>query len=385
MPPQPDRPESYPCRVLLAVTGLSPQVVTETIYALARTRVPPFIPTEIHLLTSAEGAERARLALLSDEPGWFARLRRDYALPEIRFGHDTIHVLAARDGEPLADIRTCADNDVAADFITDHVRRHTADPDCALHVSLAGGRKTMGYYLGYALSLFGRAQDRLSHVLVSEPFESSWTFFYPTPYECIIETRDKKLADCARAEVSLADIPFVRLRDELPRRLLEGAVSFTRVVAAARRALEPPRLELTIGARTAIADGEPLHLSPMEFALLLWFAERARGDDPEVDLGSGKEAEEFLACASRVFGSMSAEYERCERAVRKCKDDRGPLLDYDRGLLLEYFNPTKSRLAKTIEGTLGAGARRYAIERRGRRTASRYALPLSPEQIVIRS
>jgi hypothetical protein len=48
--------------VLLAVTGLSPQVVTETVYALWR-RDPELVPTEIHLITTARGAEHARLNL----------------------------------------------------------------------------------------------------------------------------------------------------------------------------------------------------------------------------------------------------------------------------------------------------------------------------------
>ncbi|CAK0749007.1 hypothetical protein CCP4SC76_10006 [Gammaproteobacteria bacterium] len=55
-----------PRRILLAVTGLSPQVVTETLYALAVMQDPPWIPDEVQLITTAEGAERARLALLSD-------------------------------------------------------------------------------------------------------------------------------------------------------------------------------------------------------------------------------------------------------------------------------------------------------------------------------
>jgi CRISPR-associated protein (TIGR02584 family) len=76
-------------------------------------------------------------------------------------------------GQPLADIRSVADSHQAADQITKRVRALSADPDCALHVSIAGGRKTMGYYAGYALSLFGRRQDRLSPGLVSEPFESN--------------------------------------------------------------------------------------------------------------------------------------------------------------------------------------------------------------------
>jgi hypothetical protein len=61
---------TVPGRTLLAVTGLSPQVVTETVYALARAH-PRALPTEIHVVITAEGAERARLALFSRVPRWF--------------------------------------------------------------------------------------------------------------------------------------------------------------------------------------------------------------------------------------------------------------------------------------------------------------------------
>jgi CRISPR-associated protein (TIGR02584 family) len=174
-------PSFFPRRVLLAVTGLTPQVVTETLYALAVWSEPKFIPTEVHLVTTLEGAERARLGLLHERTGWFHRLRGEYGLPEIRFDMQTIHVLSDAAGTPLADIRVPADNERAADLITELVRRITDDPASALHVSIAGGRKTMGFYAGYALSLFGRPQDRLSHVLVSPPYESHPAFFYPTP------------------------------------------------------------------------------------------------------------------------------------------------------------------------------------------------------------
>ena len=175
------RPASFPRRILLAVTGLSPQIVTETLHALAIGHDDPFVPTEVHLITTAEGAERARLALLSDKPGWFHRLRKDFGLPEIAFDGGHIHILRDASGQPMADIRSPADNLACADFITEKVRELSADPHSALHVSIAGGRKTMGFFLGYALSLFGRPQDRLSHVLVSEPFENSWAFFSPRP------------------------------------------------------------------------------------------------------------------------------------------------------------------------------------------------------------
>ncbi|MCS6781453.1 MAG: CRISPR-associated ring nuclease Csm6, partial [Geminicoccaceae bacterium] len=266
------------------VTGLSPQVVTETLYALA-VRPPEgraaFVPTEIHLITTATGAEHARLNLLSERPGWFHQLRRDYDLPEIAFGPEHLHVLTAASGAALEDIRAPEDNERAADFITDKVRELAADPSAALHVSIAGGRKTMGFYLGYALSLYGRPQDRLSHVLVSPPYESHPQFYYPTPYEYVFHTLDTqhRPLDARKAEVTLASIPFVRLREGLPPRLLRGAASLSQVVSSANRSLEPPRLVLEVRARRALADGLDIPLGPTEFAVLLWIAGSAALED----------------------------------------------------------------------------------------------------------
>ena len=67
---KPHEPAFYPRRVLLAVSGLTPQIVTKTLYALAADDFEPFVPTEVHLITSAEGARRAALSLLSDDLGY---------------------------------------------------------------------------------------------------------------------------------------------------------------------------------------------------------------------------------------------------------------------------------------------------------------------------
>jgi len=44
-------PQEYERKVLLAVTGLSPQVLTETPYALTVQQESPFVPTEVHVVT----------------------------------------------------------------------------------------------------------------------------------------------------------------------------------------------------------------------------------------------------------------------------------------------------------------------------------------------
>ena len=78
----------YSRRLLVAVTGLSPQIVTETLYALAVGQQQPFIPTEVRLITTEEGAERAKLSLLHPESGWLHRLRADRGLLPIAFGSE---------------------------------------------------------------------------------------------------------------------------------------------------------------------------------------------------------------------------------------------------------------------------------------------------------
>jgi len=371
--PDPRQPATYPRRVLLCITGLSPQVVTETIYALAVRNVPPYVPTEVRLLTTAGGAEHAHLDLLSAEPGWFRRLCREYGLDGIEFEDAHIQVLTDPRGRPLGDIRTPEDNAHAADCITGVVRELTGDEDAALHVSVAGGRKTMGLYAGYALSLYGRAQDRLSHVLVSPPFESHPEFYYPSRGQRVIHTLDaeKRPIDCQSAQVTLAEIPFVRLREGLDDRLLSGEAAFSEVVACAQRALEPqPRLVIDLADGCIFADGERVKLPGAPLAFLSWLARRAKqgaGEArcPPEGVPDRDYAREFLreydhARDSRVSGTA--------RRLRN-------------GMSEDFFRQTLSRLQRRLERALGpAGAKRYGVRASNDRPR-RYAIAVRTENI----
>lgn len=355
-------------QVLFAVTGLTPQVVTETLYALlqeGRGR----LPDEVYVLTTSEGAERVRLALLSDQPGWFARFCKDYATPAITFDADHVHELLDRHGQPMPDIRTAQDNACAADQVAERVRALTQDPDTDLHVSLAGGRKTLGFFAAYALSLWGRPGDRLSHVLVDDPYESSWEFFYPTPYERIIETRDKKLADCRLARVTLADIPFVRMREGLPSALRDGRSGFAQAVAAAQGRLTPPTLCLDLEHRRIRCGATVFNMPPAELAFLSWFARRAVQGLPA--LPTPKLADEPAAQA------YLAEYQRVVSII----DDRGHTARrLAAGMDKAFFDERKSKLKRALVLALGeASARPYCVDGRGR--PKHYALGLPAQAI----
>lgn len=364
---------TFPRRILLAVTGLSPQIVTETVHALAVAQHPAWIPTEIRLVTTARGAENARLNLLSERPGWFRRLVADYGLPEIAFPPENIHVIQ-RDGQPLEDIRDDEDNRLAADFVAETVRALTADADSAIHASIAGGRKTMGFYLGYAMSLFGRPQDRLSHVLVSAPFESHRDFFYPTPYEHIIHPTDKAqdVQDCRNARIWLGDIPFVRLREGLPKQLLEGRARFSEAVAEAQKALPPLSLRLDPATRTVMAGGEAVQLKPAEFAFYWMLAERRFREQPGVHWSERNLEAELGAYYAQMVKPHSGDFVHFEET----------------GMSKDNFNARKAHINKALRMALGERrAEPYVIQTLhplpGKGRCHPYGLTLPPETIAI--
>ncbi len=369
------QPHEYPRRILLAVTGLSPQVVTESVYALAKTVNPAFVPTEVHIITTRAGADHARLNLLSDDPGWFHRLLRDYALPPVAFDVGHIHIIPNATAHPAEDIRSPEDNEAAADFITETVRRLTEDEAAALHVSIAGGRKTMGFYLGYGLSLFGRPQDRLSHVLVSPLFESHPLFYYPTPYERVIHTQDKsQLAlDTCRAEVTLAEIPFVRLRERiLPDRLLEGRATYSETVAAVNRTLGPPELVIDLRDRILYAGGIEVRLPPVDLAFYSWFARRrvANKDPipcPKEGVPEPEYAQAFLSEYRAIIGPMGD-----DDRTSKC---------LSRGMDKMFFLERKSDVNKKMRAILGPHADTYLIRKYGRKPRTRFGAGLEARVI----
>ena len=296
------QPHDYPNRILVAVTGSSPAIVTETVYALVKQK-PPFFPTEIRLITTKKGAERAQILLT--ETGALHQLRADHNVPPIKFNPECIHVVEGADGKVLCDIRSSEDSERVADIIVNVVRDLTQDDNYALHVSIAGGRKTMGFYLGHALSLFGRQQDRLSHVLVSEEhYEKAHDFFYPTRKRKLIHGPDGRTYDARKANVTLADIPFLRSRNYLNKselkELMEGSASYSELIEYLQRDHPPIRLVLDPSKRMVKAGEKTFRLPPAKFATYWMLAERARRGRPGV-FSDTTGLEQFLVDEAKEF------------------------------------------------------------------------------------
>lgn len=360
----------YTRRILLAVAANSPQIVTETLYALARHTVPAWLPTEIHIITTLHGAEHVRAGLCADGNNQIMKLCQDYALPLPCFNATHIHLITDKEGKPLNDVRSDSDSTHAADFISNMVREFTADASCSLHVSLSGGRRTMTYYIGYALSLFGRAQDRLSHVVVDSEYFFNREFYYPPPRSTWVVREDGTGFDAAKVEVTLSDIPFLRLREGLPQDLLAGNATFSSTITTAQQRFNPPDVCLDWRKCQLTCGGVIVAMQPAQLAFYAWMLQRCLQNQPPVhwtDTETPTLAEQFMNIYTRLFGTTFG-YETTQRAFNR------------QGITKAWFDERKSSTNKCLTRALGSpnAAHDYLIHAHGKRPTTRFGLQLSP-------
>ena len=328
-----EKPKEAPLRkVLVAIVGMSPQVVTETLWALRRER--GFIPDEIRVILTRAAQDCVVNDLLDPLKGRFHAFCRDYGLiGRIRFDESCVTVVTDAEGRELDDIRTPEESAAAADTIVRVIGSVCSDPNTIVHVSIAGGRKSMGFFAGYAMSLFARPRDSVSHVLVNDPFESNRDFFYPPPEEKEIVNAQGESVSSREAHVMLADIPIVRLRTGLPDNLLTGDASFGRAVAEVQRTLFPSTaLVFREDARGVLCDGVEVLLPPAQYAVLRWMAERAKRGESPVRPGLRHAEEEFFPLYEKLFPTRPGDVERARKAIRSDED------------FLKYFQEKRSQI-----------------------------------------
>ena len=262
--------------VLLAVVGLSPQVITETLFALHQNKKRV---DEIHVITTREGKEHIYAELLAGGTGNFFRYLREYGIDPstIKFDKDTIHVISRPGGREISDIVDESDNEALLRKCLELAFEFTKDPETTVFFSIAGGRKTMSACLMVAAQMYGRAQDRIYHVLVSPEFERNKDFFYPPKQSSLIELRDENgkpfYKETKYAKINLIPIPFVSIREHLlPEHsdiLLEPDTLIPLLIRE-----EDRRLVIHLRQRKIIYNGIELCMMPSWIALYAFFAGR---------------------------------------------------------------------------------------------------------------
>lgn len=382
--------------ILLCVTGMTPQIITETLYALSQQRGERV--AEVRVITTLGGRDKLLKSLLDCENGKFFAFCRDYGInPDtIKFDETTITLLRMPDGRTLKDIRSIEENEFAADQICEIVRELAKDENTRIHASAAGGRKTMSIYLTTAMQLFGRAQDRLSHVLISEDFETHPEFFYKPPQPRELEIRDRqgnvRRVSTAEAQIHLADIPFIRLSGLRSDWLRDGKHSYGELVKSAQRDLDLSEslheLKLEMKARRISVAICQARLPPKEFFIYSLFAHLRK--EKLGRLGNGfveldEITRDHLDAVFRRFHVISTDgrVRGIEEADLVSNHEfLGTLLkqmEKDYPALQENLRQTRAKINRKLAGK-GLPAR-YLIESVGEYSETRYGLPASPDHI----
>ncbi len=366
--------------ILLSVIGLTPQVLTETLYYYTVVSNPTIAFDEIRVITTETGKRAIIEKLLAPEHGQFHRFCRDYGVSGLRFDEATIHVIGRT--KPLDDIRTVEDNGQMAAQILDIVRKLTEDPSTALYCSIAGGRKTMGAYLALALQLYGRPQDHLSHVLVTPAFETSPEFYYIPPESRTLSGRNAAgqeiTLNTADARIDLADIPFISVREYLPEK---GDFPLEELVRKLQASVEGPRsktsIDLSLRKKKLWVGDAMVKLQPKELAIYAFFAAERKRCKKRACCGctacslsmneivSDEHADVIFSYYRKISGQTSGQYERALASWQKMP------VDEKKRAFLEAFSKINTKLRRAVgeldyplvelsaEG--GYGEKRYGI------------------------
>ena len=264
--------------ILLAVVGLSPQVVTETLYALHQQgrRVDA-----IHLIATRGGKEAVLASILSPRDGYYRRYLSEYGIDPatIAFGFENVHTVIDDLGNEISDIEGEEENEWFLRRCLELSFRFTNEPDTAVFFSIAGGRKTMSACLIIAAQFYGRSQDRVFHVLVSPEFESNRGFYYPPRDSVTIELRDKEgqpyFKETKYAKINLVPLPFVTIRDQLSGAMLREPKDPAGLLLSLVRE-EIPLLVIDLPQRKVVYKKREADMTPSRLALYAFFAMRKR-------------------------------------------------------------------------------------------------------------
>lgn len=270
--------------ILIFVAGTTPQIITETIYSLSQ-KISPVYPDEIFIITTSKGRRKIEDTLLKQ--GVLKRLIREYNLPDISLTDNSFIIVMDETGREIEDIKDESENEVMGDLITSLIQRLAADKGARLHCSLAGGRKTMSFYLGAALQLFGRPWDKLYHVLVTPEFETNPAFFYKPKKNRVIECRlpggVTKRLNTKDAGIYLADLPFIRLGNRIS---LYGK-GFSGLVAEGQREIDMAVMQPEV--RVDLERGEiyigdiPIRMPPVRIVIYTAFLRQKLEDCKQPD------------------------------------------------------------------------------------------------------
>lgn len=258
---------------LVSVLGMSPAVVTETIWGLYQKK-PELLPDEVKVYTTQKAWENMQRLLLTAQPGGGSIWEE----MEKKVGKTIIlkkHIFEDNKGGELSDIVTSEDQDLVADQLLRGIReyKNPEQDNWRLVASIAGGRKSMSALMYGAMSLGAGAEDLLTHVLADDRASSCSEFFFPAQEKQELQDRDGHSFRAQDVLIDLASIPFVPLATLVKNSDFKTGGSYSALVARARETvakigLEDTTIRVSKSKCSVYINDEELELGIRSYALM---------------------------------------------------------------------------------------------------------------------
>ena len=369
--------------ILLAAVGLSPQVVTETLFALHQQG--RWIDA-IHIITTRLGKEQIHAHLLAPQDGQYTSYLYEYGIDSdsIDFNYSNIHTIKDQNGIEIDDIYTEEHNEALLSLCLVLTYRFTAQEDSAVFFSVAGGRKTMSSCLTLAAQMYGRRQDRIYHVLITPEYESNRDFYYPPKESKPIPLKDKQgnpyLKETQYASVNLISLPFVSIRERLSSDMLKAPADPATLMMSLVRE-DPYYLEIDLTQGRLRYKGLEMDMMPARLALYAFFALKKKECDLDRETCFGchecfLSTTEILECHEEITGI----YKKIAG-----KKDISEMSDTGiRDLSAENFQVYKSKIKQDLLKGFGPySLPELAVESIGKKPGVRYGLMVERKRLKI--
>ncbi|MHB8282915.1 MAG: CRISPR-associated ring nuclease Csm6 [bacterium] len=340
--------------ILVCVAGLTPQIITETLYYYLIEKKPPIWIDEINVLTTHKGKDVIVNSLLNRKDGVFYKFLSDYNISRQKIKFNENSVIQLGGDSYIKDISTDMDSAMIGNEIVNFIKNLTIDKSTRIICSIAGGRKTMSVYLSLGLQLYGREQDILSHTLVSPDFESIKDFFYIPPVPKNIKIKDKnekiiKTINTKDAKIVCSEIIFVRLRNFLN---IKDELFYDDLVNIVQKKVDycgTKLISIDLKNRALLLGNKKVILKPIEICIYNLFLSNKKkceqefcGDctDCYMSLNEMRSQESYvnlLEFYQFIYTKNSGQYERLKESLKK--DGKGD----------DFFSQNISKINKTLK------------------------------------
>ena len=368
--------------VLIAVCGLAPQIITETVYALHQQQR---LPQKVYVLTTREGRDACLARLFDGGNGAWPHMLENLHLTteHISFTPENILEVRNNSGAGVDDIRTEEDNEAFVRLCMKLAWECSRDPHQTVYYSVAGGRKTMGAALSFAAQAYGRPQDRIFHVLVSPEFENNRDFYFPPtqPRDIILYDKNQQpyRKSTSYAQIDLVALPFFSFRNQLSQNILAEPYDPATLLADLVRE-EKPLLTVDLVQKKLIWKSRELDMRPTWLALYALIAEQKK-DSPCND-----DCPACQACWRSQSQLLDAQ-PQISHLYQTLEPGRDPVEMSTSGIISltsENFNSYRSKINRKIATEFGAiDAPLLQISSHGIRPETCYGLRLNRNQLRI--